>query len=90
LQPQLRIDKDQSKFSLKVQKVLLDPKRDNLLRSLVQLILLLECSGQVAKRSLLRSSAHRLLQRYGLYHPDGATSLLEEHCRFEATYANDT
>jgi putative transposase len=89
LTPKLRADRGQSKLSLEIQQVILDAKRDNLRRSIDQLILLVEKSGVAARGNVTRSSVHRLLQQHQLSRPSGAASEPEEYRSYEARYAGD-
>jgi len=89
LTPKSRSDRGQSKLPAAIQAAILNAKRDNPRRSIDQLILLMEYSGQVARGTLPRSSVHRLLQGHGLSRPLGAASEPEEHRSYEARYAGD-
>lgn len=89
LEPKARRDKGQSKLPAELQQALLRAKRETPRRSIDQLIELMEYSGRVAQGRLPRSSVHRLLQRHGLSRPLGASSLPEEHRRFEAAFAGE-
>jgi hypothetical protein len=60
LEPKPREDRGLSKIDPRVQEAILAAKRDNPRRSIRQLRLLMEQSGQVAKGTLSRSAIHRL------------------------------
>ena len=89
LTPKPRSDRGHSKLPAALQEAILDAKRDNPRRSIDQLILLMEHSGQAAGGTLPRSSVHRLLHGHGLSRPSGAATLPEEHRSYEARYAGD-
>lgn len=89
LAPKPRSDRGRSKLALSIQEAILNAKRDNPRRSIDQLILLLEKSGQAARGTVPRSSVHRLLQRHGLSRPTGAASQPEEFRSYEAQHAGD-
>ena len=89
LTPRPRSDRGRSKLPAAIQAAILDAKRDNPRRSIDQLILLMEHSGQAARGTLPRSSVHRLLQGHGLSRPSGAATLPVEHRSYEARYAGD-
>lgn len=89
LTPKVRVDRGQSKLRLEIQQAILEAKRENLRRSIDQLILLVEKSGLAARDSVKRSSVHRLLQQHGLSRPTGASSQPEEYRSYEARYAGD-
>jgi len=89
LSPRPRSDRGRSRLPIDVQDAILDAKRDQLRRSIDQLIVLMEKGGLVARGTLPRSSVHRLLQRHGLSRPCGSASTPEEHRSYEALYAGD-
>ena len=89
LSPKPRSDRGRSRLPMEVQDAILHAKRAKPRRSIDQLIVLLEKSGQAARGTIPRSSVHRLLQRHGLSRPGGAASVPEEHRSYEARYAGD-
>jgi transposase InsO family protein len=88
LAPKPRCDRGASKLPAEVQQAVLVAKRENPRRSIRQLQQLLESSGTVAKGMLSRSAIHRLLQQQGLSRMTGSSSVVEEHRRFVAEFAN--
>ena len=89
LEPKPRADRGESKIPPAVQDAILAAKRENPRRSIRQLRLLMEQSGQVAKGALSRSAIHRLLLAHGLSRPTGAASEPVEHRAFVAAHAGD-
>ncbi len=89
LTPKLRSDRGQSKLPPAVQEAILKAKRENPRRSIDQLILWVEKSGLAPRRSVPRSSVHRLLQHHGLSRITGGANVPEEHRSYEAEYAGD-
>jgi len=87
LTPKTRQDRGISKISPTLQEAVLAAKRDNPRRSIRQIKLLLEKSGQVGTQSLSRSAIHRLLQSHGLSQLAGSASQPEEKRSFGAEFA---
>ena len=89
LAPRPRRDRGLSQIAAEIQEQILVLKRENPRRSLGQILLLLESSGQVPLGSVSRSAIHRLLQHHGLSRPAGAASEPEEKRSFVAAHAGD-
>ena len=87
LSPRPRRDQGQSKLAVEIQEAILQLKRENPRRSLLQILQVLESTGQVSSGSVSRSAIHRLLQRHGLSRPAGAASAPEEKRSFVAACA---
>lgn len=84
LTPKVRIDRGRSRIDPALQEAIIAAKRDNPRRSVRRIGQLLEDSGQVARKSLSRSSIHRLLQENGMSRLNGSTSQPEEKRSFVA------
>jgi len=89
LAPVLRSDAGLSKLPLELQEAIIQTKRDNLSRSISQIITLLELKGIVAKGTLKKSSIHRLLSSHGISKRKFDGGEPEEHRSFVAEFAND-
>ncbi|MBU2779824.1 transposase, partial [Acidithiobacillus caldus] len=87
LAPRPRRDRGRSQIAAEVQEQILVLKRENPRRSLGQIVLLLESSGQVPLGSVSRSAIHRLLQHHGLSRPEERAP--EEKRSFVAAHAGD-
>lgn len=87
LTPKTRLDRGISKIPPTLQEGVLAAKRDNPRRSIRQIKLLLEKSGQVGTQALSRSAIHRLLQLHGLSQLTGSASQPEEKRSFGAEFA---
>lgn len=87
LTPKTRLDRGISKIPPTLQEGVLAAKRDNPRRSIRQIKLLLEKSGQVGTQALSRSAIHRLLQLHGLSQLMGSASQPEEKRSFGAEFA---
>ncbi|QEP41799.1 integrase [Ectothiorhodospiraceae bacterium BW-2] len=89
LVPKPRLDKGASKLSPSLQQQIILAKKENLKRSVRQLVRLMEERGEVPKGSLSRSTVHRLLQQHGLSAVRGGESEPQEYRAFEAEFAGD-
>jgi putative transposase len=89
LAPKTRLDIGRSKIDQAVQERLLAAKRENPIRSLNILLMLVEGEGLVAPGAISRSAIHRLLQAHDLSRPSGAASQPQERRSFEAKHAGD-
>ncbi len=89
LAPAPRSDKGVSKLLPEVQEAIVAAKKENLKRSIRQLVKLMENEGVVAKKTLSRSAVHRLLKRHGLSRPTGGASEIPEHRSFNTEFAGD-
>jgi putative transposase len=89
LMPQQRNDKGCCKLSDALQDMILTAKRENLKRSLDEIIRLLETEGTVARGEVSRSTVHRLLKHHDLSRPSGSDSQPIERRSFEARHASD-
>lgn len=89
LTPKKRTDAGHSKMAAALQTLILNAKQDNPRRSVRQIKLLLETSGDAARGQLSRSAIHRLLQQHGISRPKGSASLPEEKRSFVAASAGD-
>ncbi len=89
LAPTPRSDKGVSKISPEVQEAIVTAKKANPKRSIRQLVKLMENEGLVAKKTLSRSTVHRLLKRHGLSRPTGGPSEIPEHRSFNTEFAGE-
>ena len=87
LSPRPRRDQGQSKLAAEIQEAILRLKQEHPRRSLLQILQVLESTGQVSRGTVSRSAIHRLLQRHGLSRPAGAASEPEEKRSFAAACA---
>ena len=86
--PQQRTDRGVSKLPVAVQEALLAAKRENPRRSIRQLKILLENAGIVPRDTLSLSASHRFFCSNKAGRARRVPSILEEHRRFVAEYAN--
>ncbi len=89
LVPNERSDKGRSAITSDIQQAILEAKRANPIRSINQIITLLEKQGVVTPSSLSRSSVHRLLKSHGLSRRTQSDSQTIERRRYEAKHAGD-
>ncbi|MBU2803972.1 helix-turn-helix domain-containing protein [Acidithiobacillus ferridurans] len=74
LSPRPRRGQGQSKLAAEIQEANLRLKQEHPRRSLLQILQVLESTGQVSRGMVSRSAIHRLLQRHGLSQSTGAAS----------------